>query len=420
MSRRPLTLQLYALTAAALEPLTPWLLRRRARRGKEDPARMGERRGFAGRPRPEGPLIWLHGASVGEALSMVPLIERLRAERPDAIVLATTGTRTAAEVLASRLPPEAIHQFVPLDTPQAAARFMAHWRPGLAIFVESELWPNLLAAATTSGARLALASARITAKSARGWSRAPGAARAVIGAFDLILAQDAASSERILAMGGRVDGLLNLKDDATPLPVNEAALTALRGQVGDRAVVVAASTHPGEERLMADAVAALERAPLLVIAPRHPARGEEIVGALRDIKVARRSRGEVIGADTAVYLADTLGELGLSYRLADVCVMGGSLTVGGGGHNPLEPARLGATIISGRHVANFQGVYAAMTDAGAAVTVDGPAELSAVLARLLVDSEVRARLGAAALAFAEARHGDFETAWLKLKTLMPT
>ncbi|HEX7758153.1 MAG TPA: glycosyltransferase N-terminal domain-containing protein [Caulobacteraceae bacterium] len=154
MSRRPFSLQLYALVAGAFEPLTPWLLARRAARGKEDPARLGERRGFAGRPRPKGPLVWLHGASVGEAISMAPLIDRIAAERPDVTLLVTTGTRTSAELLASQRPPGVIHQYAPLDTPQAAARFIAHWRPGLAIFVESELWPNLLAAAKAGGARL--------------------------------------------------------------------------------------------------------------------------------------------------------------------------------------------------------------------------------------------------------------------------
>ena len=420
-STRPLSLALYALATWAADPLAPWLLRRRARRGKEDAERLGERRGYAGRARPAGPLVWLHGASVGEALSMAPLIDRIAARRPNVTILATTGTRTSAQVLAGRLPARAIHQFAPLDTPQSARRFLAHWRPGLAVFVESELWPNLLLAAKASGARLALVSARITPASGRGWSRAPAAARAVVGAFDLILAQDAAARERLEALGGRFDGYLNLKDAADPLPADDAALSALREQVQGRPVILAASTHAGEEALIAAAVGALEtnRPPLLVIAPRHPDRAGEIAAGLGDTGLARRSLGGTIGPDTGVYLADTLGEMGLFYRLADVTVMGGSLVEGVGGHNPLEPARLDAAIVSGRHVANFQSIYEEMATAGCVLQVGGADELTAILHNLLADPRRRAALGEAARTFALARRGDFEAAWTKLQPMLP-
>ncbi len=420
-SPHPLSLSLYALATWAADPLAPWLLQRRAGLGKEDPARLDERRGYAVQARPSGPLVWLHGASVGEALSMAPLIDRIASRRPDVTILATTGTRTSAQVLAGRLPARAIHQFAPLDTPQSARRFLTHWRPGLAIFVESELWPNLLLAAKASGARLALVSARITADSARGWSRAPAAARAVIGAFDLILAQDAGARGRLEALGGRFDGYLNLKDAADPLPADDAALSALREQVQGRPVILAASTHAGEEALIAAAVRALDgaNAPLLVIAPRHPERADGIATVLGDTGLARRSLDETIGPDTGVYLADTLGEMGLFYRLADVTVMGGGLVEGVGGHNPLEPARLGAAIVSGRHVANFQSIYEEMATAGCVLQVDGPGELTAILRNLLADPQRRSGLGEAARTFALARRGDFEAAWTKLHLMLP-
>ncbi len=420
-SARPLSLAVYALAAWAADPLAPWLLRRRARRGKEDLERLGERQGHAGRARPPGPLVWLHGASVGEALSMAPLIDRIAARRPDLSILVTTGTRTSAQVLAGRLPGGVIHQFAPLDTPQSARRFLAHWRPGLAIFVESELWPNLLLAAKASGARLALVSARITAASARGWSRAPSAARAVIGAFDLILAQDEATRGRLEALGGRFDGFLNLKDAADPLPADDAALSELRDQVQGRPVILAASTHLREERLIAAAVGALEtnQPPLLVIAPRHPERAGEIAAALADLGLARRSLGETIAPGTGVYLADTLGEMGLFYRLADVTVMGGGFEEGVGGHNPLEPARLSAAIVSGRHVANFRSIYEEMAAAGCVLQVGGRDELTAILHNLLADPQRRSGLGEAARRFAQARRGDFGAAWTKLQPMLP-
>ena len=420
-SPRPLSLTLYALATWAAEPLTPWLLRRRAGLGKEDAERLGERRGVAGRARPPGPLVWLHGSSVGEALSMAPLIDRIAARRPDLTILVTTGTRTSAQVLSGRLPARVIHQFAPLDTPQSARRFLAHWRPGLAIFVESELWPNLLLAVKASGARLALVSARITADSARGWSRAASAARAVIGAFDLILAQDEAVRGRLEALGGRFDGYLNLKDAADPLPAGDAALPELRQQIQARPVILAASTHLGEEELIAAAVRALDgpHAPLLLIAPRHPERADGIAAALGDTGLARRSLGETIEPDTGVYLADTLGEMGLFYRLADVTVMGGGLVEGVGGHNPLEPARLGAAIVSGRHVANFQAIYEEMAAAGCVLQVGGPGALTAILHDLLADPQRRSGLGEAARRFALARRGDFEAAWTKLQPMLP-
>ncbi|MDB5438677.1 MAG: kdtA, partial [Caulobacteraceae bacterium] len=241
-----LALSLYRLATGLAEPMAGALLARRARRGKEDPARVNERLGRPGLTRPPLPLVWLHGVSVGESLSLLPLVGALGAARPDLALLVTTGTATAAELMSRRLPPGVLHQYAPIDTPGAVKRFLGHWRPSLGVLVESELWPNLLLAAKQEGVRLALVSARMTKASAEGWARFPGAAQELLGAFDLILPQDEESAARLAGLGAKVGGLANLKLPAAPLPADEPALDAMRVALSGRPVVLAASTHPGE------------------------------------------------------------------------------------------------------------------------------------------------------------------------------
>jgi 3-deoxy-D-manno-octulosonic-acid transferase len=410
-------LALYRTATALLEPAAAPVLRGRAKRGKEDAGRLRERLGHASHPRPAGPLIWLHAASVGESQSLLPLIERLRAERPGVAVLVTSGTVTSAELLAKRLPKGAIHQFSPVDAPGVARRFLNHWRPDLAVFVESELWPNLLLGAKARGAGLALLSARITEESATGWRRAPAAARKLLGCFDLILAQDAASAERLEWMGGHVAGVANLKLVGEPLAADARAAAALRKAVGRRAVVLAASTHPGEEELVA---AATPSNALLIVAPRHPDRGEAVAASLRGmgLTTARRAGGEPLTGRTQAYVADTLGELGLLFGVADVAVMGGGFAPGIGGHNPLEPARLGVPVVSGPQAFNFAEVYAALADAGAAVIVEAW-DLKATLDELLSDAARRRRMKEAALAFAARGAAALDDTWTQLQRLTP-
>jgi 3-deoxy-D-manno-octulosonic-acid transferase len=410
------------LAWTAIQPLAPILLARRAKRGKEDPARLGERLGRASMARPPGDLVWLHGASVGETLSLLPLVEALDRERPGLSLLVTSGTLTSAALLARRLPQRVIHQFAPLDTPAIARRFLAHWRPALTLFVESELWPTLLLEAKHSGSRLALLGARLSEDSAAGWARAPGAARQVLGAFDLILAQDAIARRRIEALGGRVDGELDLKQSAAPLPYDEGQLAEMKSALGARAVLVAASTHSGEEDIVQGAWARLAvPAPLLILVPRHPDRGEAVAATLkaRGLSVARRALGEPLTAQTQVYVADTLGELGLFYRLADMVVMGGSLTGGIGGHNPLEPARLGLPIITGHDVANFRESYAGLAQAEAAVLAGDEDALAACIARLFAHPGERHEMGLRAKAYSERADTVLAQAMRALGPLMP-
>lgn len=411
-----LALSLYRAVTTLGEPLARGILRWRAKRGKEDAARLGERLGHASIARPEGPLVWLHAASVGESVSILPLIARLRAERPEVAVLVTSGTVTSAELMARRLPAGALHQYSPVDGPAVARRFMDHWRPDLAVFIESELWPNLLRQAKAHGAKLALLSARITAESAKGWSRAPGAARALLGRFDLVMAQDRASEARLKALGANTAGIANLKLVGEPLSADPKAVAALKKTAHGRRVILAASTHPGEEEMIA---AVVPEGALLVVAPRHPDRGEGVVEALRmmGLSVARRSTGERLTADTRAYVADTLGEMGLLYALADLAVMGGSFPPGIGGHNPLEPARLGAPVITGPNVFNFAEVYEAMVAAGAAAVAHDPQELYDLIATLT--PERLDAMGAAAKAFVNVGAAALDETWGRLAPLLP-
>lgn len=414
------SLTLYRWLTAALEPLAPFYLRRRATAGKEDPGRLEERLGFATQGRPHGPLVWMHGASVGETLSALPLVERMVEARPDLTVLVTSGTRAAAEVLAGRLPERALHQYAPIDTPGATRRFLDHWRPDLVVLLESELWPNLMLTAKARGVGLALISARFTPRTADGWRRVGGAARRVLSSLDLVLPQDDASAERLTALGARVQGRANLKLVGDPLSADPAELSRLRAIIGDRPVVVSASTHPGEETLIDAAVAALPGRPLHLIAPRHPLRADSLRAELtgRGRTVARRSRGEASEAETDVYLADTMGELGLFFRLASVVVLGGGWAEGVGGHNPLEPARLGRAVVSGPSVDNWAGVFEALVQADAVRLADAD-QLAGVVGALLADPDGAEALGARAQAFAERQDGALSELWARLEPLVP-
>lgn len=414
-----MSLTLYRLAMTLLSPFSGSILRGRARQGKEDPERLRERLGRASAPRPAGPLVWLHGASVGETMSLLPLVERLRQERPAATVLVTSGTTTSAALLEQRLPKGAFHQYIPLDTPGAARRFLDHWKPDLAIFVESELWPHLLLGARARGTKLALVSARMTDESARGWTRAPRAARTVLGAFDLILPQDVRTGIRLKDLGALIDGYANLKLVGETLPADAAELARLKAAAGDRLIVTAASTHPGEDALIASAAEATGEYPLLVIVPRHPVRGPRLATELRahNRTVALRSAGEPLTAETDIYVADTLGELGLFFRLGDVAILGGSFVPDIGGHNPLEAARLARPVIYGDFYANWIDVYGAL--AGGGVRCDSEEQLTEALHGLLSDADARRRMGETALAVAEQQSGVLDRLWARLEPLLP-
>lgn len=331
-------------------------LRRRARAGKEDPARLPEREGIDPTPRPAGKLLWLHAASVGESLSILPVIAALP---PGWYTLLTTGTRSSAAILAERLAAPAFagrvtHRFVPLDVPAWAARFLDHWRPDRAAFVESEIWPNLIAGCTARGIPIALINARLSPRSFARWRRLPAAARAVFGAFAWVAAQAQGDADRLTALGApHVFHAGNLKF-AAPLPPEDADFPRLHALIGPRKVWLAASTHEGEEAITLALHARLaQRHPglLTIIVPRHAPRGAAIA-ALVTPPIPRHSLGQD-PPPGGIWLGDTMGRMGLYYRLAGAVVMGKSLLPPGGGQNPLEPARLGRPVAIGPYFGNF-------------------------------------------------------------------
>ena len=393
-------LALYRGLTTIAEPLVRFYLGRRVRRGKEDPQRMAERRGIASAPRPDGPLIWLHAASVGEAQSALALIERLLAMRPDVNLLVTSGTVTSAGMLSKRLPERAIHQFVPVDVGRWVKRFLDHWRPDLALFLESELWPNLLLETAARGCPLILVNGRLSARSFGRWRKAPGIVRPLMQSFALCLGQTDGDRERFAALGApRCEYLGNLKYSAEPLPADEGALAAMRKAIGKRPVWLAASTHPGEEELAATVHKALKESYpdlLTIIVPRHPNRGDEIAAMLEEgLSVRRRGKDQLPDADCEIYLADTLGELGLFYRLAEIAFIGGS-TGSLGGHNPLEAAQLGCAVIHGPDMSNFRTIAADLAAAESAMSFENESGLIMAVARLLEDHDKRKRLAKAA------------------------
>jgi len=375
-----------ALYRAATARGEGWAERRLARRlaeGKEDADRLDERRGHASRPRPPGRVIWFHAASVGESLSLLEVIRRLLDTEPDLSCLITTGTVTSAQVLAARAPDRCLHQFAPLDLRPHLRRFLGHWRPDLAIWAESELWPNMIEETAATGCPMLMLNARLSERSAGRWRFANGAARHLLGRFRAVQAQDRATARALIRLGlpeQRLTVTGTLKEGTPPPPCDPAELARLTRLIGTRPVWLAASTHPGEE---AQVLAAHQQASrhwhrlLLILAPRHPDRGDEIaaqVGAER-LHFVRRSTGPDPDGETRVWLADTLGEMGLWYRLAPVSFVGGSL-VPVGGHNPYEPAALGSAILHGPHVANFADIYARLDAAGGARAVMSGAELA--------------------------------------------
>ena len=382
----PVQLVAYRLATTLLTPLAPTLLARRAARGKEDPDRIEERQGHAGRERPDGDLVWAHGASIGETQALLPLVEALVARGLK--VLVTSGTRTSAEILAARLPPGARHQYAPLDAPGIVRRFLDHWQPRLVLFAESEIWPNIVVELDRRSIPLVLVNGRLSARSHAGWLRAPKVARALFGRFSLCLAQSAQDAERLGDLGAPVAGVTgNLKFDISPLPADPSAVEDLAARLAGRPVWMAASTHPGEEEAVVRAHLALRQTRprlLTIVAPRHPARGEDIAGYALSagLDATRRSQGERPEAARDLHVVDTVGELGLYYRVAPLVLMGGSL-VPHGGQNPIEPARLGAAILHGPHVANFEEAYGAMDEAGAALALADESELAGAVAGLL-------------------------------------
>ncbi|MBU0800916.1 MAG: 3-deoxy-D-manno-octulosonic acid transferase [Alphaproteobacteria bacterium] len=374
-------------------PFLRSLLARRARASKEDPARLPERMGTASLPRPAGKLVWLHAASVGEAQSALILLDALLERDPSLHVLVTTGTVNSATHMARRLPARAMHQFVPMDHPQWVAAFLDHWRPDRVLWMESELWPNMLAAIKSHNIPAVLINARLSARSVKRWRLVRKTIADLLSTFTIILAQTEDDAANFRALGAaRVVVTDNIKYAAAPLPLDDAALPALFAAIGARPIWVYASTHDGEEDLACRLHTRLSKTLpdlLTIIVPRHPERRAAIVEtcARHNLPAALRSTGALPTNQDAVYIADTMGELGLFYRIAPLACIGRSFSNdGGGGHNPIEAAQLGCAVIHGPHIQNLAALFDEMNAAGAALRLRDEADFEAQLTRLLTNS----------------------------------
>jgi 3-deoxy-D-manno-octulosonic-acid transferase len=409
--RLPAALRAYRRLAKAATPLVPLLLRYRLGQGREHAERLRERRGETPVRRPDGPLVWVHGASVGEILAVIPLIDRIRARGFS--VLVTSGTVTSAELAQRRMPPGVIHQFIPLDTPRFVARFLDHWRPNLALLAEGDLWPNLILESSARSIPLILVNGRLSQRSYARWRRAPRAMAAMLERFDLCLAQSAHDADRYAGLGApRVSLTGNLKLDVPAPPADANKLADFRDAVDDRPIVVAASTHAGEEAAVVDAHRRLRDSfpgLLTIVVPRHPERGPGIIdiASAVGLPAVMRSRGYLPDYGTDIYVADTIGELGMIYRLAPIVFMGGSL-VRHGGQNPIEAAKLGAAILHGPHVWNFADIYAALDEARGAEEVTDAGRLAVRIGTWLSDADLRDDIATAALKTVEVLGGALE------------
>ncbi len=415
------TITLYAHITRVLAPFVHTHIRWRMHKGKEDTARLQERFGHASVARPPGPLFWFHAASIGEALSALHFLQLLKTDHPNATLLFTTGTLTSARLLATKLPQDAIHQFVPVDTPQAIANFFDHWQPSAGIFLESELWPNMLMEAKKRSVPLALVNARMSETSLRNWGYAPDAIRELLSAFTIIVAQNEADRLRYEALAHRpVACVGNLKHDAPALPAEEGEFAKLKTLLAARPVLVAASLHPGEETLLAKTLQALKpQHPnlLTILIPRHPERGKEMEAAIGafPLTTARRTLAELITEATDVYIADTIGELGLWYRLGSLAFIGGSL-VPHGGQNPLEAIRLGVPVMFGPHMFNFDIIRRELLAAGACAEVADETQLAATIHNWLIHPALPKEISTQAQVWLAAKPPVAESL---LKTLQP-
>lgn len=378
--------------------LYPIVIRRyiekRKKIGKEDVKRFNERVGRPTKPRPDGRLIWLHGASVGESISMLPLINRLLEIYPDAHVMVTTGTTTSAEVMAKRLPERAFHQYLPIDNPVFAARFVRHWQPTIALWFESEFWPAMLSTIKRRNIPLILINGRISNKSFKRWQQFDFVIKELLDCFTACLGQSEEDAYRLRALGAKDAMCLgNLKYAGLPIPVDEEKKKEIQDEIGERPVWLASSTHSDEEvkigRHLKDLLAK-HSGLLTIIAPRHPNRGVEIKNALREkyqLNVALRSANEKIMPETEVYIADTIGEMGIWYELCPIVFIGGSL-IPHGGQNFMEPSRCRDAVIVGPHMHNFTDAMNRAKRADGIIQVDETVDLIDMVDQLLSNKEL--------------------------------
>jgi 3-deoxy-D-manno-octulosonic-acid transferase len=392
-------LSAYRWGGALAYPAVGSYLALRASRGKEDRARRRERYGHSSVPRPPGPLVWIHAASVGETSAVIPLIEYLSSLSVSVVL--TTGTVTSARLAAERLGDGVIHQYVPLDLKPAISRFLSHWTPDLALIAESEIWPMTIIELGARRVPQVLVNARLSDRSFASWQRRAFLAEALFENMSLVVAQSELDAFRFRELGARpvvISG--NLKADTFPPPADEGEVSSLIAQISGRKTWAAISTHGGEEKIAGEVHALLAKRHknlLTIIVPRHPDRAQAVEDELAALghKVARRSRRDAITAETAIFLGDTIGEMGLYLRLTDIAFVGRSLTAEGG-QNPIEPASLGAAVLAGENVQNFREAYRNLVAHGAAKLVKDKETLAGSVNYLLNNPEARREMIASA------------------------
>jgi 3-deoxy-D-manno-octulosonic-acid transferase len=417
-------LKTYQVATRLAAPLAPLILAWRTRRGKEEPEHHPERYGVGSAPRPNGFLAWFHAASVGEVNAALPVIDTIAKERPEVRILLTTATVTSARLARERLPKGALHQYVPLDRQAYVRRFLRHWRPDLAVLVESEIWPNLVLETKAQGIPVLLINGRMSGPSYKRWRRRPGMSRPIFSAFDLVLAQNDSLAEHFAQLGAtHARGVGNLKADAPPPPVDMAGKRRLASALSGRTLWLAASTHPGEEDLIATAHILMKRSLpnlLAIIVPRHPDRGAEIAEQMRaaNLKASLRSQGQLPDAGTDIYVADTIGELGLFYALAPVAFVGGSL-VSRGGQNPVEAIKLGAAVLTGPNWRNFRDSYTELLRSGGCKEVTDADTLAKAVLGLLQDAPQREAMTKRAEAAIAAMSGPLARTLAALEPYLP-
>ena len=389
---------LYKLLFLLLTPFLCVLFVFRLIKGKEDKNRFCERLGYPKYKRPEGKLIWMHGASVGECLSMLPLIHRLLELDSSLHIMVTSGTVTSASLMEKRLPERAFHQFVPIDSPWGTGAFVRHFHPDAVFWFESEFWPSLLYAIHKARIPLVLLNGRISDRSFARWQKASSIIKSILGLFTITLGQSPENARRLQVLGSPcVDCIGNIKYAASIAPFDAVELEKLKGQIGSRPVWTGASTHHNEEEQMADVHLKLKQkypTLLTVCVPRHPNRATEIENMCqkKGLKVARRSRNDIISENTDFYLADTIGEMGLLYQLTDIVFVGGSL-IPFGGQNMLEPMRLKRATIIGPHAFNFREIVSSAKQHNALIEVEDKDKLVGVIDSLLTSPDKVTELG---------------------------
>jgi len=419
-----LSLKAYRMLTGLAAPFAPLFLAWRTQRGKEEPGRRPERYGLASAPRPPGFLAWFHAASVGEANAALPVIETIAAERPEVRMLLTTATVTSARLARARLPRGVPHQYVPLDNQLFMQRFLRHWRPDLAVLVESEIWPNLILETKAQQIPLLLINGRISASSFKRWRRRPGLSRPLFSSFDLVLAQNDSLAECFAQLGvPRALDVGNLKADAPPPPADLHGRRKLDAALSGRAVWLAASTHPGEDETVTAAHLKMRAAwpdLLTIIVPRHPERGPLIAEQLKlaNLNFALRSEGKLPDATTDIYVADTIGELGLFYALAPVAFIGGSLA-DRGGQNPVEAIKLGAAVLTGPNWQNFRDSYSELLRAGGCKQISDASSLAEAALSLLEDAPGRRAMTERAARAIAAMSGALPRTLAELERYLP-